>query len=142
MKHGVAMAEGPTITRADLPEAVRDALERQAGDTARAIPDSRIVTVPVIDVEVLRQHIRSTPPPKDDAATTGMPAHVDHAKRTWLAALIDECGGDLALIVRFWDRRSEKTLRNLIRTYGLGDHLAVARSRAARKNAGKNAPPR
>jgi hypothetical protein len=58
-----------------------------------------------------------------------VPAHGDHAKREWLGVLIDELGSDLARIGRLWDRGSEKTLRNLVRTYGLADRLKAARSR-------------
>ena len=35
--------------------------------------------------------------------------------------------GDLTLIARYWDRSSEKTLRNLVREYGLADDLEKAR---------------
>ena len=56
-------------------------------------------------------------------------AHIEHAKRTYLGLLIDELGGDLALIAQFWDRGSDKTLRNLMRTYGLTDRLRVAREK-------------
>jgi len=37
--------------------------------------------------------------------------------------------GDFAKIGRLWDRGSEKTLRKLVREYGLGDALDAARSR-------------
>ena len=54
-------------------------------------------------------------------------AHVDFAKRIWLKTLIEELNGDLALIAKFWDRNAERTLRNLIKQYGLWDDLERAR---------------
>jgi DNA-binding NtrC family response regulator len=136
LRHGAAMAEGPMITFADLPAAFRESLA-QPGKTAPRIeaPEMPADANQVIDVAALRHHIRSTPPTAaENTPTVMVPAHIDFAKRTWLAALIDECGGDLALISRYWDRRSEKTLRNLVRAYDLADRLAIARSRAAGKD--------
>jgi DNA-binding NtrC family response regulator len=125
LKHAAAMADTRVITADDLPDAVRGGLGRgrPAADAGRKTGDPAL-----IDVTLLRHLIRTTPP-LTDKETQDCPAHIDYAKRTWLAALIDECGGDLALIARYWDRSSEKTLRNLVRAYGLTEHLAAARAR-------------
>ncbi|MHC5063835.1 MAG: hypothetical protein ACYTG5_07660 [Planctomycetota bacterium] len=78
----------------------------------------------------MRHHVRNTKPVGlNPDARHDWPAHIDHAKRQWLSVLIDECRGDLALIARFWDRSAEKTLRNLIRNYGLSEQLASAKKR-------------
>ena len=42
---------------------------------------------------------------------------------------IEECHGDLALIGQYWDHHSEKTLRGVIRAFGLEDRLRAARRR-------------
>jgi DNA-binding NtrC family response regulator len=140
LRYAAAMCEHGTITQDDLPDPVRRALEGAAppatpapagGDSAAAAPGAG-----AIQSDALRAAIRRARPLPDPThvAPHENPAHVEHAKRAWLAALIDECGGDLAEIGRFWDRGSEKTLRKLIREYGLADRLAVARSRAADRN--------
>ncbi len=85
-----------------------------------------------IDVEALRRAIRSSAAltPLSMEKSFDIPAHIDHARRIWLQTLIEELNGDLALIGLFWDRSSEKTLRGLIREYGLNGYLDAARSRA------------
>ncbi len=142
MKHAAAMAEGAAITPDDFPEPVREAIEAGgAGDAsagaAGAAPDTNLDTRAgagagvIIDTDALRRAVRSLGgvPEIDAASTFDVPAHVDHAKREWLGVLIDELGGDLASIGRLWDRGSEKTLRNLVRAYGLADRLKAARER-------------
>ncbi len=59
-------------------------------------------------------------------------AELDHARRTYLEVLIDELDGDLARVGMLWDRGSEKTLRRLIRVYGLAHRLDAARERSRR----------
>lgn len=88
----------------------------------------------IIDGEALRAAIRGCDPvlAGDTDRPFEIPGHVEHAKRAWLAALIDEFRGDLALIGRFWDRGSEKTLRKLIAAYGLLERLEEARGRERR----------
>lgn len=87
----------------------------------------------VIGRGTLRLAIRATDP--RSVASSGskyeLPCTIDHAKRVYLEALIEECHGDLALIGQYWDHHSEKTLRALIHTLGLTEHL-----RAARKDKG------
>ncbi|MHC5057082.1 MAG: sigma 54-interacting transcriptional regulator [Planctomycetota bacterium] len=142
LKAAAAMAEGMEITAADMPPAVREAVggeeaEAAAKGAVRALAtESRILTVresasPVIDVEALRRAIRETDPAAmgGSAPLYDIPAHFEHAKRTYLAALVEEFGGDLALIARFWDRSSEKTIRKLIRDSGLEDRLREAREK-------------
>jgi DNA-binding NtrC family response regulator len=149
MKHAAAMAEGGRIVLGDLPEPVRAAIEK-AGEAlpaapvgaARAEPDVPAASRPaaarsgaadgaVINSEALRRAVKSLGPAVEveSEATFEVPAHVDHAKRAYLEVLIDEFGGDFAKMGKLWDRGSEKTLRKLIRTYGLADALDAARAR-------------
>ena len=81
-------------------------------------------------MESLRHYILATPTLQAAGSPQDCPAHIEYAKRMWLKTLIDECHGDLALIARYWDRSSEKTLRNQIRHFGLQEQLAAARARA------------
>ena len=140
LKHAAAMVESEVITVEDLPPVVQASCRggKKAADpppSDQAREGSGPAPLPgaaedVINVEVLRRQIRTTSPARSSSeAAHEIPAHIEYAKRTWLATLIDECGGDLALIARYWDRSSEKTLRNLIRSYGLTEQLAAARSR-------------
>jgi DNA-binding NtrC family response regulator len=137
LRHASAMAAGDEVTAADFPSPVRDCLG--AGGPARepaVVPpgDDQAAPAgagPVIDAEALRAAIRSTDPLSEAMVEhpEEVPAHFAHAKRVYLEALIDECGGDLALISRFWDRSSEKTMRKLVREMGLEEKLNLARSR-------------
>jgi DNA-binding NtrC family response regulator len=138
LRYASAMGRTPLITEADLPDGVQHAI---AGGAAPAptphAPAAPASTAPaaandpgaVIDVAQLRDRIRGRRPAADTPPHED-PSHIEHAKYTWLRTLIEECGGDLALIAQFWDRSSEKTLRNLIRAYGLADALAAARNQA------------
>ena len=132
LRYAVAMAEEPAITTADLPDVVQDALERRAGPAPLTADATENGERPMIDIAQLRSAIRGMRPAADTPPHAD-PAHIEHAKRIWLATLIDECGGDLGLIARFWDRSAEKTLRNQVRAYGLADELAAARARGRRE---------
>jgi DNA-binding NtrC family response regulator len=136
LKHALAMGGGDEMTAADFPPAVRSHLT--GGDPATAQPpeptafDSLRGCLPVLDEAALRQAIRGSDPlaiVSSDHAEA-FPAHIAHAKRAYLAALIDELHGDLSLIALFWDRGSEKTLRKQIRELGLFDRLVAARARS------------
>ncbi len=138
IKHALAMAEGALIVAADLPETVRRAVADGEGrgteDRAAEEPSAPAVPVgdaPVIDREALRRAVRAADPRAVGSAARPeeIPAHIAHAKAVWLGVLIEECGGDLARIARFWDRSSEKTLRNLVNEYGLKSRLQEARKR-------------
>lgn len=85
----------------------------------------------MIDCGLLSQAIRSTDIESvlRDKQPHEVPAHLDFAKRAWRTMLIDECDGDLLRIGAFWDRGSEKTLRKLVKSYGLSDRLEAARAR-------------
>jgi hypothetical protein len=132
------MAEGARIQPEDLPEAVIASLEA-GGEAAPPAPaatprrpaDKAAAPAAVVDVEALRRAIRETNPLELASAdrTELHLAHIDHARRVWLATLIEECHGDLSLMAAFWDRGSEKTLRNLVRRLGLAEHLSAARAR-------------
>ncbi len=137
LRHAVAMSDTEDLKPADLPSAIRTHFQappegRPAQtDTSRSTAASRIV-----DREALRLAIRASDP-KVVAETTKkyeLSCHIDSLRKTYLATLIEECNGDLSLIGHYWDHGSEKTLRNLIRAYDLGDLLYAVRSRA--KHAG------
>jgi DNA-binding NtrC family response regulator len=135
LKHALAMCDEGEVEPADFPQAVRAALSNIGGTAAAAPPLpplSGTSKSPLINVDALRRAIRAAPSPGQLSSGRGfdVPAHVEHAKRVWLETLIDELSGDLALIGLFWDRSSEKTLRNLVREYGLADRLSAARDRA------------
>jgi len=123
LRRALAMAESDLITEADLPDEVRQALDNAPDFEPREAAGIRKLEGGVVDAEALRQTVRRTPPLQSE----GTPAHIDFAKRVWLKTLIEECKGDLATIAHFWDRSSEKTLRNLIRALGLWDDLERAR---------------
>ena len=121
---GAAMAETDMITFDTLKPALRDAIENAPDPGPRSEPSGpRILEGGIVDVEALRRRIRATNP--GDVGESQ--AHVDFAKRIWLKTLIEELNGDLALIAKFWDRNAERTLRNLIKQYGLWDDLERAR---------------
>ncbi|MHC4955417.1 MAG: sigma 54-interacting transcriptional regulator, partial [Planctomycetota bacterium] len=125
IRYALAMSETDLITEADFPDEVRAALESTvdpAPSASAAAP--RTMEGGIVDSEALRRIVRQT----NALDAEGTAAHVDFAKRTtWLKILIEECGGDIPLIARYWDRSSEKTVRNLIHTYGLAEVLDRAR---------------
>jgi DNA-binding NtrC family response regulator len=128
LKYAAAMASSEEIEAGDFPASVRDVL---LGVAARPAADDPARGSGVIDEAALRREIRGAALRRRGAAAES-PAHVDHARRAWLAALIDEFDGDLSLVGRFWDRSSEKTLRAAVRAFGLTERLAVARARKRR----------
>jgi hypothetical protein len=142
------MAEGEEITAADLPSPVREYATTGAGPlpagargSGEAPPAGDRARGPstVIDVDALRRAIRSSDPVAAGRAQTPheIPAHFAYAKRTYLETLIDEFGGDLSLIARYWDRSSPKTIRKLVRDCGLEERLKAARERAQRPEQGR-----
>jgi hypothetical protein len=124
------MGSGDEIIAADFPPALRSHLiGGEAKDDVAAIQtDAHHASV--IDDAMLRQAVRGSDPLAIASSDRpdSFPAHIAHAKRVYLSALIDELHGDLSLIALFWDRGSEKTLRKQIREFGLADRLAAARS--------------
>jgi DNA-binding NtrC family response regulator len=143
LKYASAMAEGPRIGRDDLPETVRVPLEKgsakggAAASTSAArdgAPDGPSGRQEIIDEGALRSAIRVRDPASMAGApkTHEVPGHIDHLRRLHLAALIDEFGGDLALIGKYCDRGSEKTLRRQIKQYDLTKRLEAARARGPR----------
>jgi transcriptional regulator with GAF, ATPase, and Fis domain len=136
LKHAIAMADGPEIAREDLPDTVREYMAAHEGrgrPTAGGpeAPSTKAAPDEVINVDALRRAIGSADPVSvaKSGSAHGIPGHIEHAKRIYLAALIDEFGGDLSLVAKFWDRRSVKTLRVLVKEYGLTDRLEAARTR-------------
>ncbi len=131
LRFAAALADGGILRPEHLPEPLRAPPPPGRGAPAES-PEAGPpgAAGPVVDAGALRASLRTgAPPPRGKGARHGDPRHVDHAKRIWLSVLIDEFDGDLAMAARFWDRSSEKTLRALVRAYGLGDRLAAARAR-------------
>jgi hypothetical protein len=122
----MAMSDSDLITEEDLPDEVREAIGSAPDLGPVAPPSLQKLEGGVVDYDALRRIVRETNPLESE----GTPAHIDFAKRTWLKALIWECKGDLPTIARYWDRSSEKTLRNLIKSLGLWDDLERARKRS------------
>lgn len=135
LRHALAMSIGHEVTTRDLPELVVRAISRKPrpdlvieASPEREIDETR--SGAVIDVERLIETMRKTSPHEASLHRSRCEAHVEFAKYTWLKALIDVCQGDLPMISRYWDRSSEKTLRNLVQAYDLGDRLQEARRKA------------
>jgi DNA-binding NtrC family response regulator len=135
LKYAVAMSSGKEIGLGDLPDSVRKSLQSPAPLAGGAAAQNGGDGASIIDVEGLRRLVRSSNAVAmgASAAPAEFPAHISAAKRVWLSILIDELRGDLSLIAQFWDRSSEKTLRNLIRELGLAEQLAQAHVRARMK---------
>lgn len=139
LRHALALVEGTRIRMEDLPQAVIDGVrgapagKPRPAATSSTVPASKPAPASgcVIDEEALRRSVRSCNPITVGTAEcqADIVAHIEHAKRAYLGVLIDELGGDLALIAQFWDRGSDKTLRNLIRSYQLKDRLNAARAK-------------
>jgi hypothetical protein len=132
---GSSPGSGPT---GDLPSRSLDRLRRTGAAADPAVPRKprvRALGDEIIDVEALRRAIGSADPVSagSSEAAHEIPGHVEHAKRTYLSALIDELGGDLSMISRFWDRTSTKTIRKLVRRYRLDGQLEAARARGPRR---------
>jgi DNA-binding NtrC family response regulator len=134
LKYANAFAEGAVIGLEDLPEPLRGSLLQAPDPPGPASAEAAAAPASVVDRDALRAALRSGGPPPSGRRGPfhGDPRHIDHAKRAWLSTLIEEFDGDLALVARYWDRSSEKTLRGLVRSYGLEEALAVARTRRAR----------
>jgi DNA-binding NtrC family response regulator len=133
LRYALAMSDGPELTRADLPGALRTYLEDGASGAPAGAEAPR--GGEVIDREALRRAIRSSGPltAGKGAGAGQMPAHFEHAKRVYLETLIEEFAGDLGMIARFWDRSSEKTILKLIRDCGLESKLQEARARKSER---------
>ncbi len=157
LKYATAMGEGEVIEPRDLPDAVQSGLgaigtpspatPAPGGGVGNGVGNGVGVgvgdgeprpTAPdpaahrhIVDVPALREAIRRCDigALTDTGSSHDVPAHLDAAKRAWLSTLIDELGGDLQRIGALWDRGSEKTLRKLIKEFGLTDQLALARAR-------------
>jgi DNA-binding NtrC family response regulator len=133
LRHAVAMSDAEMLKLADFPGALRLSFQKQTQLTIAAGSSAGAERKPaLIDLGALRLAIRAT----DLSALIAtdkkheLPCHIDFARKAYLAALIEECQGDLSLIGHYWDRHSEKTLRSLIKSYGLADCLQTARARA------------
>ena len=139
LKHALAMGSGDELVAEDFPPAVRAYLLLSRNGSAAVCEAGtsagRPTTAAVINQEALRRAIRASDPVAigSSDAPDRFPAHLAHAKRAYLEALIDELNGDLGLISLFWDHGSEKTLRKLIRDLCLTDRLKAARLNRRRR---------
>jgi transcriptional regulator with PAS, ATPase and Fis domain len=142
LKHAVAMSDSEQLTLEDLPAGLRESLQGRRASAPVAKPPAEDYPG-VINQEALRRVLRASEPKAaaNAARKHELPAHIEYAKRAYLAALIDEFKGDLSLIGCFWDHHSEKTLRALIRAYGLEPHWQAARVRARAENQRGEASP-
>ena len=133
LRHAVAMSDTDTIELSGFPSVIREHLQ---GTASVPVPSSVLPDVkpPIMDMDELRSAIRSTDALalSREAQPSRFPAHIDYARKQYLTALIEAFDGDLPLIGQFFDRGSEKTLRNLIRSFGLEGTLQTARSRGTR----------
>ncbi len=136
LRYAMMICGGDVLTAEDFNEPLKSILLGQARSRIPLSPKAtnRIPPLngshgPIIDIAALREHIRTTPAVSlQHGAAYECPAHVMYAQRVWLGVLIEECGGDLPLIGKYWDRSSEKTIRKLVREYGLEDELVLARN--------------
>jgi DNA-binding NtrC family response regulator len=131
LKYAGALATDQVISAKDFPQKIREFLKTEpAASPAAASPADPGA---IINEEALRKAIRASDlnALKSGAAVQETPAHLDSAKHVYLRVLIEELGGDLSLIGRFWDRGSEKTLRRLIKDFGLAETLKDARAKTS-----------
>jgi DNA-binding NtrC family response regulator len=134
LRHAVAMSDTETLKLADFPAALRLSFQKGTQPAVAApVSTGPPAEAAMIDAETLRLAIRATDISALKAANNKheLPCHIDFARKVYLAALIEECQGDLSVIGHYWDRHSEKTLRSLIKSYGLTERLHAARARAA-----------
>ncbi|MFP4055378.1 MAG: sigma 54-interacting transcriptional regulator [Candidatus Brocadiia bacterium] len=121
LRRAVALTDGAEVRPQDLPEAVRRA---SPAAPSRERPQREAGSV--VDRPALRRALAS-PSPSPDTPTFAWPGHVDHARREYLAALIEHHHGNLREIAKHWDRTSEHTLLKIVRQFGLEDALRAAR---------------
>ncbi len=134
LRHAVAMSDAETLKVADFPGALRLSFQKPAAPrVAPAVAAGAGPEPALIHEDALRLAIRAADVSALNAASKKheLPCHIDFARKVYLAALIEECQGDLSRIGNYWDRHSEKTLRTLIKSYGLTDHLQAARARGS-----------
>jgi DNA-binding NtrC family response regulator len=135
LRHALAMSAGDEVTSRDLPLAVKAAVSEAPVNTSPADGGAGYGlegahTGCVINIDRLTETVRRTSPHEAALHPSSCEAHIEYAKYTWLKVLIDICQGDLPMISRYWDRSSEKTLRNLVHSYGLGDRLHAVRKKS------------
>ncbi len=122
LRHAVAMCESNILGILDFPESIRSFFQSESPLASVAAPSARPDgKVEIIDRQALRLAIRA-----DDGTAAKparrkheLPCNIEYAKKIYLEELIEECHGDLLLIGQHWDHHSEKTLRALIRSFGL-----------------------
>jgi DNA-binding NtrC family response regulator len=127
LKYGLLFSQGDVIELKDLPEY----LERSAPKESRRNgppPSPGASGEEVINYPRLCELLaRRNEMPLVRSDTASCPWHIDHAKKTYLRALIQACKGNLREMTAFWDRDSEHTLRALVKQYGLWEELEAIR---------------
>jgi DNA-binding NtrC family response regulator len=128
LKYALLFSQGEEIGLKDLPDSVLKVAAKippvPASQPARSSQG-------VIDYGKLVQllaEVDSMPVVKNNASE--YPWHIDHAKKTYMQALIHHCKGNLRKIVSYWDCDSEKTVRALIKDLGLWEELEESRRRS------------
>lgn len=125
LKYLLLFSQGSELELRDLPEH----LQKSKPPAASVVRRSALAAgTEIINYDNLcRALSESDSVPVASGDTTSHPWHVDFAKKTYLRALIQHSGGNLRKILAFWDCDSEKTLRGLIKSYGLWEDLEKAR---------------
>ncbi len=127
LKYVLLFSRGSSIEKRDLPEYMTKASTKRvptpvSGDQAAPVSDA------VIDYAALCRALGEAdtlPRAKNDTASH--PWHIDYAKKVYLRALIQHCKGNLRRITTYWDCTSERTVRTLVKRFGLWDELEQAR---------------
>jgi transcriptional regulator with GAF, ATPase, and Fis domain len=122
LKHALLFSRRDEIVMDDLPEA----LAKSKRPARRAEPEP--IGDDVINVgELARLLEASDHIPVARASLSDCPYHIEYAKKTYLRAIIRHCKGNLRKILAYWDCDSEKTLRSLIKSYGLWPEVELGR---------------
>jgi DNA-binding NtrC family response regulator len=126
LKYALLFSQGESIGLKDLPEYVFKAKAETRKLPAPA--ETASLEAEVINFENLCALLaRSDAIPLDRKKTTELPWHIDYARKTYLRALIRHCRGNLRKIASYWDCDSEKTVRAVIRDFGLWEELEQVR---------------
>ncbi len=134
LRHAVAMSDAEALRLSDFPDSVRAHFRKESPAPRAPAATGGGGGLRIIDREALRMAIRASDPKAagTESSRHELACHIEYAKKLYLEALIEECHGDLALIGRYWDHHSEKTLRALIRKLGLAQQLQAARAKPRR----------
>lgn len=122
LNHALWFGKGERIEPGDLPDRIRKVKGAQRSPAFAADGEE------AIDVERPADLLRESDAVLVDRRRAYAFAwHIDHAKRVYLRALILHCRGNVRRMTGYRERRSKRTLRELIRRYGLWDESEAAR---------------